>query len=102
MLQLEELPFSDLNPAPGADDHGTGGTGDEETDAPRIPALQPWQGRNIPRGCRAPLLQPFGEETSFSPWSQRTEILQTLISRAPVKHFRDFGRRREEKLFDKA
>ena len=39
---------------------------------------------------------PFGGGRGFSP--QRTEILQTFISRAPVKHF--IGSRREEKLLD--
>lgn len=99
---MEQLLLSDPSPAPGANEHGTGRTGDEETDALCIPALQPWQGGDIPHGRRAPLLQPFGEGRGFSPWSRRTETLQTfIISRAPVKHFRDFGWRREKKLFSK-
>ena len=98
---MEDLRLSDPNPAPGANEHGTGRTGDKDTDAPCIPALQPWQGGDIPRGCQAPLPHPFGEGRGFSPRSRRTETLQMLISRASVKPFRDVGRRREEKLFDK-
>lgn len=78
-----------------------GRMGHKETDAPWVPALQPWQGRDTPCGCRAPLLQPMERGKGFSPWTGRNKTLPMLISRAPVKHFRDFGGRKEEKLFYK-
>lgn len=98
---MEELLLSDPNLAAGANEHGMGRRGHEETDAPRVPALQPWQGRDIPCGCPAPLLQLLERGKGFSPWTGRNKALQMLISRAPVKHCREFSGRKEEKLCPK-
>lgn len=35
---MEDLLLSNLNPAPGDNEHGTDGMGEEETDAPCVPA----------------------------------------------------------------
>lgn len=98
---VEELLLSRTKPDSGANKHGMGRTGGKETDAPCIPALQPWQGEDIPWGFCAPLPQLSGEGRGFSSRSQRNENLQMLILRAPIKQIRDLGRWKKKKLFNK-
>lgn len=75
---MEELLPADLNPAPGANEHGTGRTGVKETDAPYIPAPQPWQGGDIPVGAELPCRSRLEREEAFPPGVGEPKLFKCL------------------------
>lgn len=75
---MEELLPADPSPAPGANEHGTGRMGGEEADAPYIPALQPWQGRDIPVGTELPCRSRLEREEAFPPGVGELKLFKCL------------------------
>lgn len=63
------------------------------------PALQPRQGGDIPLGVKVPCHSCLVRDGAFPHGFGELKLFKSLSS--PVNHLRDFGRRREEKLFHK-